>query len=30
MVFTSGSTGPPKGVTQAAVTLIDGADRMRI
>lgn len=28
VVFTSGSTGLPKGVTQAATTLIDGADRI--
>lgn len=28
VVFTSGSSGPPKGVTQAAATLLWGADRV--
>lgn len=28
ILFTSGSSGPPKGVTQSAATLIDGADRV--
>lgn len=30
IVFTSGSTGPPKGVTQSGATLIDGARRIGV